>query len=341
MVVKPAIESECLVEASAPPYYDHAGITLYNADCRAALRALPDESVHTIITSPPYWGLRDYGVEGQIGAEPQLEHFVSEMVDVFEEARRVLRKDGTLWLNLGDCHNTQAGKVWRKPGGGGQGEKWKTRSAMTAPNRMPQKGLKPKDLCGVPWRVALALQASGWWLRCDIIWHKPNPMPESVTDRPTRAHEYVFLMSKAEHYAYDATAIAEPVEFPLSATPADAERAFNRKRETVPGGRRQGDAQVDQREFKTRNKRSVWSVPPQPFEGAHFATFPPKLVEPMVLAGCPVGGVVLDPFAGAGTTLAVAKRLGRKAIGIELNAEYCAMAIDRLRQDVLPLGGAS
>lgn len=317
-------------------YYMHGGITILHDDCRDALRAMESESVDCCITSPPYWGLRDYGVAGQIGIEPQFTHFVNEMVAVFEEVRRVLRPAGTLWLNLGDCHNTQAGSVFSQPDGGGQGEKSKQRALMTPPNRMPQPGLKPKDLVGMPWRVALALQAAGWWLRSDIIWHKPNPMPESVTDRPTRSHEYVFLMSKSERYHYDAAAIAEPIQHPRASTAADAARAFSRRRETSPE-RRQTEAARVEDAAANRNRRTVWTVPSEAYRGAHFATFPTELVKPMVLAGCPARGVVLDPFAGSGTTLAVAKELGRQAIGIELNPDYCALAVERLAQDVLPL----
>jgi DNA modification methylase len=291
-------------------FYSHAGIYIVNADTRAYLAKMEDESVDCVITSPPYWALRDYGVDGQIGMEETHEEYVAVMVEFFRHVRRVLTPIGTLWLNLGDSYAGAAGGWQGKDGD-------RASRTFTARMKMEKRGpgIKPKDLIGIPWRIALALQADGWWLRSDIVWHKPNPMPESVTDRPSRAHEYVFLITKGERYYYDANAIREPLS---------------------PNTVRKPRLDVDGNPVGA-NKRSVWTVTSEPFLGAHFATFPTALVKPMVLAGCPVGGMVLDPFAGSGTTLLVAKELGRRAIGIELNPDYCSMAVKRLRQDVLPL----
>lgn len=315
-----------------PDFYNHAGVRIINADCRDALRVMEPESVDCCITSPPYWALRDYGVSGQIGLEDSLEQFVAEMVVVFEEVRRVLRPTGTLWLNLGDTHANDG--RW----GGSSGGKMNMRAnGAPAIRNKRVSGLKPKDLCGVPWRVAFALQAAGWWLRSDIVWHKPTAMPESVQDRPTRDHEFIFLLAKSARYFYDADAI----KVPTSGTSHERKpRVSNNKassadEQKVRGNLRYADA--IRGTVERRNIRTVWKVSAEKFEGAHFATFPTALVKPMVLAGCPAGGVVLDPFAGAGTTMLVAKELGRRAIGVELNPEYCAMAVERLKQDSLPL----
>jgi len=304
-------------------------------DCLDVIKTLPAESVNCCVTSPPYWGLRDYGVDGQIGLEETPDAYVSRLVEVFREVRRVLKDDGTLWLNLGDSYATGAGKVGNCPGGGKQGEKWagyrgghdKDPKAagvgpMTQPNRMPIAGLKPKDLVGIPWMVAFALRADGWYLRQDIIWHKPNPMPESVRDRCTKAHEYLFLLSKSPRYYFDHDEMLE-----------EADRANHRE---SPGVRRTPPGSADHtgfrngRHYETRNKRDVWSVPVQPFNEAHFATFPPDLIRPCVRAGCPAGGTVLDPFAGAGTTGLVALEEGRNFLGIELNPDYVTLIEKRL-----------
>jgi len=247
-------------------------------DCLTVLRTLPDGFAHTCVTSPPYWGLRDYGHDGQIGLEETPDAYVERMVAVFREVRRVLRDDGTLWLNLGDSYATGAGKVGDRPGGGAQGDGWQ--GAKTSPNRLPIEGLKPKDLVGIPWRVAFALQADGWYLRSDIIWHKPNPMPESVTDRPTKAHEYVFLMSKSPRYYYDADAIKE-----RSFTGSNAVNRAARVHAT--GGAITGGTSDIQTRSETKNKRSVWTVTTRPFSGAHFACYPPELIKPCIAAGCP------------------------------------------------------
>ena len=337
-------------------------VAILNGDCRAMLKTLPDESVHCVVTSPPYFGLRDYGVAGQIGLEPTPDAFVAEMVAVFREVRRVLRSDGTLWLNLGDSYaqseirhrQGQEGSTLRD-GAIKADEAWANGTAQTG--RRVKHGLKPKDLIGIPWRVAFALQADGWWLRQDIIWSKPNPMPESVTDRCTKAHEYVFMLTKAARYYYDAEAIKEPMSLSsVERLSQDVESQTGSDR--VPGktngtmkavgkidkqrghGRRHAgfndrwDA-MEKAEQCTglRNKRSVWTVATQPFSEAHFATFPPDLIEPCIKAGCPSGGTVLDCFGGAGTTGLVADRLGRNAILIELNPEYAAMAERRIKSD--------
>lgn len=301
-------------------------------DCLARMQEIPDRTINTCITSPPYFGLRDYGVDGQIGLEPTPEEFVSKLVEVFREVRRVLRDDGTLWLNLGDSYNA----VGREGHGTRVGCKQGTNraSAENADACRPSvERLKPKDLIGIPWRVAFALQADGWYLRSDIIWHKPNPMPESVTDRPTKAHEYLFLLAKSERYYFDVDAFKERA---TSKTPAgnkthkytDAyERSDSEEHRT-----KAGLLALAVREWETRNRRTVWTVPAQPFRGAHFATFPPALVEPCVLAGCPIDGTVLDPFNGAGTTGLVALRNQRNYIGCEMNPEYAAMAEARITE---------
>jgi site-specific DNA-methyltransferase (adenine-specific) len=294
-------------------------------DCRESLRTLPENSVHCVVTSPPYFGLRDYGADGQIGLEPTPDEFVTTMVEVFREVRRVLRDDGTLWLNLGD---TYAGGG---NGGGGSFAKDGIRTALpgTDKNKATRHGrrgavdgIKPKDLIGIPWRVAFALQADGWYLRQDIIWHKPNSMPESVRDRCTKAHEYIFMFSKSPRYHFDFEAIKE------DAIKGAAGSKFNRgKTATHQLGR---SSEVERVEDGKRNRRSVWSVTTKPFKGAHFATYPPDLIEPCVLAGCPAGGTVLDPFFGAGTTGLVAVQHGRNWIGCELNPDYVEIAEARL-----------
>lgn len=311
---------------------------IHEGDALAVMKTLPDASVQCCVTSPPYWGLRDYGAAGQLGLEKTPDEYVAAMVAVFREVRRVLRGDGTLWLNLGDSY---AGS-WGAQGRTGQ---MADRSVISArqisahPQRVSRtgsipdgSGLEPKDLVGIPWRVAFALQADGWWLRSDIIWAKPNPMPESVTDRPTRSHEYVFLFAKSERYYFDAEAVREPdvgsdhprsvLAGQASLEPSGGLRSSHRGIRTAEGRNGAG-----------RNIRTVWRVVTEPFPGAHFATFPTKLVEPCILAGAPRGGVVLDPFSGAGTTGLVAHRLGRAFIGIELNPEYAAMARRRITDD--------
>lgn len=335
---------------------------IYNLDCLDLMRQMPDGFVDCIVTSPPYFGLRDYGVDGQIGLEDTPAKFVAKMVEVFTEACRVLKPEGTLWLNLGDSYASNWPCNRRNIVGSGSLENGKRE------NRPPriEEGLKDKDLIGIPWRVAFALQESGWWLRQDIIWAKPNPMPESVRDRCTKSHEYIFLLTKSAKYYFDADAIAEPVAESTSVKlssgsekaltfgglkaregqinggdprnggrsdrnsqwgkvwkPTNRDRSLPRNRNGITGS-------LDTYTGYTRNKRSVWNVATQPFKEAHFATFPEKLIQPCILAGCPSGGIVYDPFSGAGTTALVAHKLGRRWIGSELNPEYVELANNRL-----------
>ena len=305
---------------------------ILNGDCIEMLRTLPDASVHCCVTSPPYWGLRDYGHDGQIGLESTPEAYVARMVEVFREVRRVLREDGTCWVNLGDSYANTG-----KSGGGDQGARWKEAGGRTEDCKGTFKyappGLKPKDLCGIPWRVAFALQHDGWWLRQDIIWHKPNPMPESVRDRCTKAHEYVFLLTKSERYFYDAEAVSEAVvcvRGPGNKKPLKGVEEDGRKHRTRAGLHKVAQRWREDGPPTSRNRRSVWTVTTKPYSGAHFAVMPAALVEPCIKAGCPEGGTVLDPFAGSGTTLAVAAELGRNAIGCELNPDYVKLSCDRI-----------
>jgi len=308
-------------------------VTIIEGDALTELRDLPGESVHCVVTSPPYFGLRDYGVTGQLGLEDTPAAFVAVMVEVFREVRRVLRADGTLWLNLGDSYASGGGAHGgRSDNQNGVGAK-RTHDAGGGDqnSRHPPNGLKPKDLIGIPWRVAFALQADGWYLRQDIIWQKPNPMPESVTDRCTKAHEYLFLLSKNARYYFDAAAVAEPVAAASIVRLAQPTIDTQHGSERVPG-KTNGTMKAVGNSL-TRNRRSVWTITTKPFKEAHFATFPPALVEPCILAGCPKGGTVLDPFFGAGTTGLVAQRLGRNCIGIELNADYADIAERRINAD--------
>ncbi len=300
-------------------------------DCLEVLRTMPDESVQMCVTSPPYFGLRDYGHAGQLGLEKTPAEYVEKMVTVFREVRRVLRDDGVLFLNIGDSY-AGSGKGQTADGAADpkvrktQGMKIETQTAASL-------GLKPKDLIGIPWMLAFALRADGWYLRSDIIWHKPNPMPESVTDRPTKSHEYLFLLTKSATYYYDADAIAEKsvgTEYDRTMRP---QNRMNGVPSLVVGRQQEVAGATLGLGSTTRNKRTVWTVTTTPYSGAHFATFPPKLIEPCILAGCPVGRTVLDPFGGAGTTALVADRLGRDAILIELNPEYAEMARRRITDD--------
>jgi len=291
--------------------------TIIPGDCVESMRSMVDRSVHCCITSPPYWALRDYGNDGQIGLESSPDQYVAAMVAVFAEVRRVLRDDGTLWLNLGDSY---AGGVIGMTGTAKQASN--TGATMATGISKAGSGLKPKNLIGIPWRVALALQADGWILRSDIIWHKPNPMPESVTDRPTKAHEYLFLLSKRARYYYDSDAISEP---------HGSNWLAKRKPYRIKGNNDRNDGgQPPQSARDRRNKRSVWTIPTRPYGGAHFATFPVKLIEPCALAGCPVGGLILDPFGGSGTTAIVALNNQRRAVLCELSADYIAIAHERI-----------
>lgn len=307
-------------------------------DCRETMRRWAADSVkvQTCVTSPPYFGLRDYGHEGQIGLEPTPEAYIAAMVDVFRCVRDVLADDGTLWLNLGDSYgavggDTYAGFNERWNGTGGAGSKQDATLAGVT-DRKITTGLKPKNLLGIPWRVALALQADGWILRQDIIWHKPNPMPESVRDRCAKAHEYVFLLSKSERYFFDSEAMKEPVQ----STKGNS-KSF-RGGGSYTGGNAFNNSAVKNRETHglqpnedgTRNRRSVWTVATRPYKGAHFATFPPALIEPCILAGSRPGDIVLDPFMGSGTTAQVAVQHGRRYLGCELNPQYRQLQAERI-----------
>jgi len=371
-------------------------------DCRDSLRSLADSSVHCVVTSPPYYGLRDYGHAGQIGLEQTPEDYVAELVAVFREVRRVLRDDGTLWLNLGDSYaGSGRGGDPQHPSTTLQGSTRSQAAASVKRSRNdvssaqrkhcptvrgsrlppgfhsepfeagvlgrawvpPPVGLKQKDLIGIPWMVAFALRADGWYLRQEIIWHKPNPMPESVRDRCTKAHEQIFLLSKSRRYYFDAEAIAEPLASSSIDRLSQATLAEQRGSDRVPGktnGTMKAVARSGNKQRKpgsergcpegtgsnvhgsvpwegtSRNKRSVWTVTTKPFKGAHFATFPADLIEPCVLAGTPAGGTVLDPFGGAGTTAIVADALGRKYVLCELNPEYAALARERYAAEPAP-----
>jgi site-specific DNA-methyltransferase (adenine-specific) len=305
-------------------------------DVREKLKELPDQSVNCCVTSPPYWGLRDYGNDDQIGLEQDPNAFIAELVAVFSEVKRVLRDDGTLWVNIGDSYFSKPKSNYDGKALGLQSKNYGTGETTLGYRQQSEKfksllaqGHKNKDLVGIPWMLAFALRADGWYLRQDIIWHKPNPMPESVRDRCTKAHEYIFLMSKSPKYYFDSEAMKEP-----STNLGKTKIRF--------GGNKYGDSDDPKHATKSgneytdtgfRNKRSVWSVTTRPFKGAHFATFPPALIEPCILAGCPEGGTVLDPFFGAGTTGLVAQRHNRKWIGCELNPEYAAIAQARIESE--------
>jgi site-specific DNA-methyltransferase (adenine-specific)/site-specific DNA-methyltransferase (cytosine-N4-specific) len=281
---------------SVLPYYSAGGVDVFIGDARRKLETFESGSFKCCVTSPPYWGLRDYDHPDQIGAEAVLEDYLADLVSLFREVRRTLSDDGTFWLNIGDAY-TSGGRTWRAP------DKKNPGRAMSYRPDTPE-GLKPKDLIGLPWRLAFALQADGWYLRSDIIWNKPNCQPESVKDRPTRSHEYVFLFSKSDRYCYNQEPVMEP---------------------SIGNGGK-------------KNRRSVWNINTEGFKGAHFAVFPPKLVELCVLAGSAKHDVILDPFFGSGTVGAVSKRLERKCVGIEMNAAYAEMAVQRITQEAAQNG---
>lgn len=330
-------------------YYDTHDVQLHHGDALEVARTLPDGLARTIVTSPPYFGLRDYGEDGQIGAEASVGEYVARMVELFRELRRVLSVDGTLWLNLGDCYVN--------PSTSGANRGGNTQAALYDDHRpiagRLHSGLGAKQLVGVPWRVALALQDDGWILRSDIIWHKPNPMPESVTDRPTKSHEYLFLFSKNPNYYYDAEAIAEDAvkgdagsRFDLGKT---GDHQMQRAQKGIRfGGAKYGEDETAQSRTKSgnvyepdgkRNKRTVWTVPTVPFPGSHFAVYPPDLIRPCIRAGSEPGDIVLDPFSGSGTTGAVATFEGRRYVGIDLNRDYLDLSLKtRFQQPTLPWG---
>ena len=328
-------------------------VRILTGDALSMLGTLPDASVNCCVTSPPYYGLRDYGMAGQIGLEDTPDAYVAKMVAVMREVRRVLRDDGTLWLNIGDSYAANGSRS-NNNGTGASTMGWPGQNPATlnkaAGIALPpmNHGVKPKDLIGIPWMLAFALRADGWYLRKDIIWHKPNPMPESVKDRPTSAHEYLFLLAKSSSYFYDADAIAEDAIY--SGLTGQDESGFKDPK-TYAGkhGRATGDVYTakayahpqsaprgSRKNFgdtATRNKRSVWTIATKPFAEAHFATMAPELAETCIKAGCPADGTVIDPFGGAGTTALMADRLGRNAILIELNPSYVEIARNRLSND--------
>ena len=299
-------------------------------DVRTRLSAIPDQSVQSCVTSPPYWGLRDYGEADQIGLEQSPNEYVEQLVQVFREVKRVLRDDGTLWLNLGDSYSgSGSGSGSGKGPSGNLGKTHDERNMEEKHSAIVPDGLKPKDLVGIPWRVAFALQANGWYLRQDIIWAKPNPMPESVTDRCTKSHEYLFLLSKSARYYFDNQAIKEPGVSEIG----DAQIRF--------GGSKYGDSDDPKHATKSgdvwvkpedglRNKRDVWTINTKPFKGAHFAVMPEALVEPCILAGSKEGDTILDPFGGSGTVGLVALTNNREYLGVELNPQYAEMSVERI-----------
>jgi DNA modification methylase len=356
------------------PVFDENNVQIFQGDCRDVLAQMPAESVDCVVTSPPYFNLRDYGIDGQIGLEQTPDAYVAEMVSVFTGVWRVLKPEGTLWLNLGDSYNAYNGG--RGYAAGANKNHHEIMPELPAGAGLTVKGLRNKNLLGIPWRVAFALQSVGWILRSDIIWHKPNPMPESVTDRCTKAHEYIFLLTKSERYFFNASAIQEAAAYAADDRAGRAQQTHKsmptdlvngirprswrgsefhdgknlvnhpnvgKKRKSVSQhkqeamGRCASDSSAlgSNDEPLTRNKRSVWTVATQPYSGAHFATFPPELITPCIKAGVPDGGVCLDPFFGAGTTGLVCQQQHVRCIGIELNPDYVAIASKRLSQGVL------
>ena len=340
-------------------YWQSNGAALYVGDCIEVMRTLPDGCVQCVVTSPPYWGLRSYLSDDhddksmELGSEATPAEYLENMVAVFAEVKRVLRDDGTLWLNMGDSYaGAPSGSF--DSGNRGKGQEGGEFRANKAFNTAIGS-LKPKDLCGMPWRLAFALQADGWYLRSDIIWHKPNPMPESCTDRPTKSHEYVFLLSKSARYYYDADAVREPhsswdgvTRDSYKGGKGDERTGLNLSPQgaVLPSGRKEAHSTGTRSGANLssayaggppghaggRNKRSVWTVTTKPYSGAHFACYPPELITPCILAGCPEGGIVLDPFFGSGTTGMVAEQCGRAWFGIELNPDYGSLIDGRTAQ---------
>ncbi len=314
-------------------------VTVRYGDAWELASTLDPQSIDCIVTSPPYWGLRDYGHQDQFGLERTPQEYVAKLVDLFARLRLALKDQGTLWLNLGDSYHAS------QSGNGGYSAK-STLAGFTSPDtkgrlandsgerRALVTGLKPKDLVGIPWRVAFALQEDGWYLRSDCIWSKPNPMPESVTDRPTKAHEYVFLLAKSERYCFDQEAVREPhARLWDESNGGSMAHVTNEALAHGSGWCHRGDYPLPNP--NGHNIRTVWTITTKPYAGAHFATFPPKLVEPCIKAGCPEGGTVLDPFLGSGTTAEVARKLGRNCVGFELNEDYRPLIEKRLAQGVL------
>lgn len=299
---------------------------IYQGDSLEVLREFEDESIDCVVTSPPYYGLRDYGSDGQIGLEETPEEYIEKLVQVFREVRRVLKNEGTLWLNLGDSY-------WSKRSRNGlayENQQGKNAKYSLRAGGKEHPFYKQKDLMGMPWRVALALQADGWYLRSDIVWHKPNAIPESVEDRPTKSHEYIFLLTKSERYYYDYEAIMEDAVRKKHEPIRGSSGALGPKQSRVRVSEGKHEKETFRNVGNKRSKRDVWKVPVKPYKGAHFATYPVRLIEPCILAGCPENGMVLDPFFGSGTTGVAALIHRRYYIGIELNVEYIKIANDRL-----------
>lgn len=329
-------------------------LTIHTGEALQTLRTIPSESVQCAVTSPPYYGLRDYGAPGQIGLEKTVQEYIANLVTIMREVRRVLRKDGTLWLVIGDSYCSSdkwGGKSGNKnssssAGGFAAAKRIKNTLSMqahnaasdfaAAANRRPQPGIKSKDLMMVPHRVAIAMQDDGWYIRQDIVWNKPNCMPEQVRDRPTRAHEYMFLCSRSKRYYYNPDAIREEAKWFHQNGRGTGVGWHRGGIQNIARERRVGKELKTNKDLDSRNKRSVWTVPTSPYLEAHFATFPPKLIEPCILAGSRPGDTILDPFFGAGTTALVAIQHGRLAIGIELNPDYVAMSQKRI-YEALPL----
>ena len=305
---------------------------IYNMDCIDALRSLPDNSIHCCVTSPPYYGLRDYGMDGQIGREETPERYIMRLTAVFNELLRVLRPDGTFWLNISDTYCGTGNK-------GGYGDpKYPTgRTGDYASVTQRVEGVKAKDLIGIPWMLAFSLRTDGWYLRNDIIWEKANPMPESVRDRCSRSYEHIFLLTKSRKYYFDHLAISEPIAATTAARLKAGRGISHKYADSIPGqtvqaiNKPRAAGQYSELDISPfRNKRDVWRINTVPYSGAHFAAFPPKLAETCILAGCPENGIVIDPFFGSGTTGLAAKGLNRQYIGVELNPEYCQLAIKRI-----------
>lgn len=325
-----------------PPYYQEPNIAIYNGNSLDVSKEMEPESIQMVVTSPPYWGLRDYGIDGQLGLEKTPEEYVAKLTDIFREIRRVLKKDGVCFLNLGDSY-AGGGRGGKEQCGKGSFEESRYENGMKI--GLPTgkiNGFKPKDLIGIPWRVALSLQADGWWLRQDIIWNKPNPMPESVTDRCTKSHEYIFLLTKSAKYFWDQEAVKEDQK---ECTTERYKYSWNGINDDGSGGARTGSAFKKMKQGMSmgeamggegkRNIRSVWTITTQPTRESHFATFPEKLVETCIKAGSRIGDTILDPFAGIATALRVARRMNRKGVGIELNPKYIDMSIKYFNQEVL------
>lgn len=334
-------------------YSDEFG-TLYNGDCKSILESLEDNSIDCIVTSPPYWGLRNYGVEGQLGNEPYFRDYISRLADYMCEAGRLLKDTGTMWINLGDTYYS------KNKGAGGHSKKQDSNKGSWYKMKLAGDELPEKSLCQIPSRFAIEMQDRGWILRNDIIWAKPNPMPESVTDRLTKSHEHIFLFTKSKDYHFDNLAIAEECvtkekrpfgavrerEFGYNSKHLKARRMLNKSIDGIRGNvTKEGENGLSPQRHgqristnvinnvPIRNKRDVWFISPKPYKGAHFATFPKDLIEPCILAGCPENGIVLDTFFGSGTTGIVAESLNRKWMGIELNQEYCKLSVDRILEE--------